>query len=70
MMLQNIRFFFSPLIGALLVAAAGVAAAQTPQQTTATYEDWIVRCETLAGPPPKRTCEMKWCNPRRCRDRA
>ena len=57
MMLENIRFFF-PLIGALLVAVAGVAAAQTPQQTTATYEDWIVRCETLAGPPPKRTCEM------------
>src|SRR5882757_3970272 len=55
---QNIRLFFSPLIGALLVAAAGAASAQTPQQTTATYEDWIVRCETAAGPPPKKNCEM------------
>jgi invasion protein IalB len=38
--------------------AAGAASAQTPQQTTATYEDWIVRCETQAGPPPVKICEM------------
>jgi len=30
----------------------------TPQQTTATYEDWIVRCETLSGPPVRKSCEM------------
>ena len=47
---------FCPLIGVLLAASA--ASAQTPQQTTATYEDWILRCETQAGPPPKKTCEM------------
>jgi invasion protein IalB len=57
-MRQNIRLFLPPLIGALLVAAAGAASAQTPQQTTATYEDWIVRCETQVGPPPKRSREM------------
>jgi invasion protein IalB len=55
---QNIRLFFSPLIGALVVATAGAAAAQAPQQTTATYEDWVVRCETAAGPQPKKSCEM------------
>src|ERR1044071_9648044 len=43
---------------ALLAGAAGVAMAQTPQQTTATYEDWVVRCETQAGPPAKKSCEM------------
>lgn len=39
--------------------AAGAATAQpAPQQTTATYEDWVVRCETSAGPPPQKNCEM------------
>jgi invasion protein IalB len=29
-----------------------------PQRTTATYDDWIVQCETQAGPPPRKACEM------------
>jgi invasion protein IalB len=29
-----------------------------PQRTTATYEDWIVQCETQAGTPPRKVCEM------------
>jgi invasion protein IalB len=51
-----------------LIGEAGMAAAQAPappaggstppQQTTATYEDWIVRCETQPGPPPQKFCEM------------
>jgi invasion protein IalB len=50
-----------------LVGIPGLAVAQTPasppataapQQTTATYEDWIVRCETQPGPPPQKFCEM------------
>jgi len=52
-----------------LIGHAGIAAAQAPapppaaapappQQTTATYEDWIVRCETQPGPPPQKFCEM------------
>ena len=37
----------------------GVAAQPAaPQQTTATYDDWIVRCEAQPGPPPQKTCEM------------
>ena len=39
-------------------AAATPGAPSAPQQTTATYEDWIVRCETHAGPPPQKFCEM------------
>ena len=44
--------------GFALLLGTGIACAQTPQQTTATYEDWIVRCETQPGPPPVRICEM------------
>ena len=55
---SNSRPLLTILAGALLLAAVDAAAAQTPQQTTATYEDWIVRCETVAGPPPKKNCEM------------
>jgi invasion protein IalB len=29
-----------------------------PQRTTATYDDWIVQCETQAGPPLRKVCEM------------
>jgi invasion protein IalB len=50
---------------ALLAVVSGRAAAQSPapaqpapQQTTATYEDWIVRCETRQGPPSHKNCEM------------
>ena len=39
-------------------AAATPGAPSAPQQTTATYEDWIVRCETHAGPPAQKFCEM------------
>src|ERR1044071_6489993 len=59
------------LLCAALIAPAGVAGGQPsapppappggaspPQQTTATYEDWIVRCETHAGPPQQKNCEM------------
>ncbi|MBX9825516.1 MAG: invasion associated locus B family protein [Xanthobacteraceae bacterium] len=61
------------LTGVALASQVGLAAAQAPapsagappaaassppQQTTATYEDWIVRCETHAGPPPQKLCEM------------
>jgi invasion protein IalB len=34
------------------------APSNSPQRTTATYDDWIVQCETVAGPPPRKLCEM------------
>jgi invasion protein IalB len=34
------------------------AQSDSPQRTTATYEDWVVQCETQAGPPPTRVCDM------------
>jgi invasion protein IalB len=47
----------------VLWAANGAASAETatppqarsPQRTTATYDDWVVRCEILG---PAKTCEM------------
>jgi invasion protein IalB len=32
---------------------------QNPQRTTASYGDWVVRCETLPGPPPQKNCDME-----------
>jgi invasion protein IalB len=29
-----------------------------PQSTTATYGDWVVQCQTQAGPPPQKLCDM------------
>jgi invasion protein IalB len=47
-------------LGALFAGAmlAQGAAAQAPQRTTATYEDWTVRCETRAEPPNQKVCEI------------
>jgi invasion protein IalB len=40
--------------------APSVQGAQSgePQRTTATYEDWIVQCQTQTGPPARKVCEM------------
>lgn len=40
----------------LAVVAHG---AYAQQSTTATYEDWTVRCTTSAGPPPMKSCNME-----------
>ena len=39
--------------------AAPPQAAQVPQRTTASYGDWVVRCDLLAGPPPQKNCDME-----------
>jgi invasion protein IalB len=39
-----------------LLLASGAAAAQVPQLTTATYDDWTVRCEMHET---VKTCEME-----------
>jgi invasion protein IalB len=56
------------LTGALLCATVSHAFAQHrqaqpaqnegPQRTTASYNDWIVQCETTAQPPHQKICEM------------
>jgi invasion protein IalB len=38
--------------------APASAVPQGPQQTSSTYEDWIVRCQTQPGPPLQKACEM------------
>jgi len=39
--------------------ATSAAAAQEPQHTTATYGDWVVRCDVLPGPPLQKNCDME-----------
>jgi invasion protein IalB len=47
-------------VAALLLAGGALAQAPaqapTPQRTTASYEDWTVRCEAR-GTPPVKACE-------------
>jgi invasion protein IalB len=45
------------LLGLTVAVIAQRADAQ--QSTTATYEDWTVRCSTGAGSPPQKSCDME-----------
>jgi invasion protein IalB len=39
--------------------AQAAPADQNPQRTTASYGDWVVRCEVAPGPPPQKNCDME-----------
>ena len=45
------------LAGVVFALMASRALAQ--QQTTATYDDWTLRCTNGAGTPPQRSCDME-----------
>jgi invasion protein IalB len=50
-----------PATAFMLLIGASSAVAQAPpppQRTTATFEDWTIRCEIRVGPPPQKSCEM------------
>src|ERR1700680_2783909 len=47
----------SMLVGGLLAASISLVMAQSPQRTSASYDDWTVRCETLSAPAQK-SCEI------------
>src|SRR5215813_12130048 len=34
------------------------APTETPQRTTASYANWVLTCDSWAGPPPRKTCEI------------
>jgi invasion protein IalB len=40
------------------VQAQAVAATEEPQQTTATFADWVVTCASVAGRTPSKVCNM------------
>lgn len=48
-----------PLQPARPAAAAQEPGSGEPQQTSATYDDWVVQCQTRAGPPAEKFCEMQ-----------
>ena len=37
---------------------AATSQLEVPQQTTATYADWVVQCQAQPGPPPAKVCDM------------
>ena len=39
-------------------APATPAPRVVPQHTTATYANWVLTCDTQAGPPPRKICEI------------
>jgi invasion protein IalB len=40
------------------LAPAQPAPTEVPQRTTASYANWVLTCDTQAGPPPQKTCEI------------
>jgi invasion protein IalB len=51
------KIAISCLLGLTIAGVAHRAVAQ--QKTTATYDDWTVRCSTGAGSPPQKSCDME-----------
>jgi invasion protein IalB len=52
---------FSPLwapLFAIVCAVMFAAGAAAQERTTATYDNWVVQCETVPGPPSRKSCEM------------
>jgi invasion protein IalB len=45
----------TPLLAAALLVAASAAA---QERTSASYEDWVLQCETQPGPPARKVCEI------------
>jgi invasion protein IalB len=39
--------------------AAPTAPAEGPQRTSASYGDWVVRCEITTAQPPQKNCDME-----------
>ena len=47
------------LLLATVIFAGATVRASAQQSTTATFEDWVVRCVNRPGPPAKKTCDME-----------
>jgi invasion protein IalB len=56
--LRDGRTIAAVVSGFLSLLGGTADAQQSPQRTTATYDDWTVQCETLAGTPPQKTCRV------------
>jgi invasion protein IalB len=40
-------------------AASPSASDEKPQRTTASYDDWILKCDKRVGPPPEKSCDIE-----------
>jgi invasion protein IalB len=54
------RDFGSLLMWLLVIglSLAGIGQAAAQQSTTATYADWVLQCQSMAGPPPQKICDI------------
>ena len=43
---------------AIVLSLAGIGNAAAQQSTTATYDDWVLQCQTAAGPSPQKNCDI------------
>jgi invasion protein IalB len=48
----------APTVTTTQSSVAPPSSTGSPQRTTATYDDWIIECETQVGTPPRKVCEM------------
>lgn len=58
-MFMGVRYAYlvaATIIITLLLSNHGLA--QSPQRTTASYDDWTLRCETREGTPAQKSCEI------------
>jgi invasion protein IalB len=47
-----------PLAAAALVMVLAAASAAAQERTSATYDDWVLECETQPGPPARKVCDI------------
>ncbi len=49
-----------PLVWFLAIALSlvGIGTAAAQQSTTATYEDWVLQCQSVGGPPAQKICDI------------
>ncbi len=43
---------------ALALSLAGIGKVAAQQSTTATYDDWVLQCQSSAGPTPQKICDI------------
>ena len=55
--MRHLHFHPTPLLAAALVVALALSAA-AQERTSASYEDWVLQCETQTGPPARKVCEI------------
>jgi invasion protein IalB len=43
---------------AIVLSLIGITKVAAQQSTTATYDDWVLQCQTVSGPPAQKICDI------------